>query len=145
VVFLLLRRRRHHKRTAGEPVDLLEGRDGERHEDAGVPEQYLPEPYHIPPSTSNEMSETASAHHLTARDRRVSGLSLTTQTRLSSEETSTVPGRSTAPTSAKSPAGPPQLRAVNIIQHEDAGPSETQKEEEQETVELPPAYTNLRK
>jgi len=146
VVFLLLRRRKHKRRAAGEPVDLLEGREGERVGDATVPQQYLPEPYHIPPSTSNEMSETASAHHLTARDRRVSGLSMTTQTRPSTEETSAVPGGSTTRTSNKSAAGPPQLRAMNIIQHEDAGPSEGPKEEEQEaeTVELPPAYTNIR-
>jgi len=29
---------------------------------------------------------------------------------------------------------------VNIIQHDDAGPDETQ-----ETIELPPAYTNIRR
>jgi len=39
------------------------------------------------------------------------------------------------------------MRAVNVIQHDDAGPSTPgiQEEEEQETVELPPAYTNLKK
>jgi hypothetical protein len=40
-----------------------------------------------------------------------------------------------------------QMRPVNVIQHDDAGPSMplAQEDEETETVELPPAYTNLRK
>ena len=41
----------------------------------------------------------------------------------------------------KSPA-PPSFRPVNIVQHEDAGPSGGP--EEAETIELPPAYTNIR-
>lgn len=36
--------------------------------------------------------------------------------------------------------GPSQLRPVNIIQHDDAGPDEGS-----ETIELPPAYTNIRR
>jgi hypothetical protein len=37
------------------------------------------------------------------------------------------------------------LRPVNIVQHEDAGPTPKESNEnEAETVELPPAYTNLR-
>ncbi|KAG9313506.1 hypothetical protein JVU11DRAFT_5832 [Chiua virens] len=46
--------------------------------------------------------------------------------------------------SRKSPM-PRQLRAVNFIQHEDAGPSSAQEGAEPETIELPPAYTNIRK
>lgn len=42
----------------------------------------------------------------------------------------------------KSPA-PPSFRPVNIVQHEDAGPSEAGGGD-LETIELPPAYTNLR-
>jgi hypothetical protein len=147
-VFLLLRRRRNGYRTGGEPVDLLEGRGGEHIDDTQmeVPQHYLPEPYYIPLAAGTEMSETTSGlHSLTALDRRVSQLSLTTQTMLSTDETSTVPGRSTVVTSAKSQTGPTMLRAVNVIQHEDAGPSETPRDEGTETVELPPAYTNIRK
>jgi hypothetical protein len=42
---------------------------------------------------------------------------------------------------------PRMFRPVNIIQHDDAGPSgqEVKEEEEPETIELPPAYTNIRK
>ena len=40
---------------------------------------------------------------------------------------------------------PSPLRPVNVIQHEDAGPSLPADTAEPETVELPPAYTNIRK
>lgn len=38
---------------------------------------------------------------------------------------------------------PPVLRPVNIIQHEDAGAPPPDGEGEPETIELPPAYTNI--
>jgi hypothetical protein len=47
----------------------------------------------------------------------------------------------TAATKTTRKSGPlAQLRPVNIIQHDDAGPSAG----EPETIELPPAYTNIR-
>jgi hypothetical protein len=50
-----------------------------------------------------------------------------------------------ATTATRKSAAPPQLRPVNIIQHDDAGPSEGPiGQGEPETIELPPAYTNLR-
>ena len=41
---------------------------------------------------------------------------------------------------------PKPMRAVNIIQHQDAGPSnnDNEEKEEPETIELPPAYTMVR-
>jgi hypothetical protein len=39
-------------------------------------------------------------------------------------------------------AAAPSLRPVNIIQHDDAGLA---PEEEDETIELPPAYSNIRR
>jgi len=42
-------------------------------------------------------------------------------------------------------AAPRPMRPVNIIQHDDAGAVEDDKEGEGETVELPPAYTALGK
>ena len=39
---------------------------------------------------------------------------------------------------------PLSFRPVNVIQHEDAGPSLPAENTEPETVELPPAYTNIR-
>ncbi|EIW78366.1 hypothetical protein CONPUDRAFT_167389 [Coniophora puteana RWD-64-598 SS2] len=60
-------------------------------------------------------------------------------------------GSTVVSSSRKSAAGMRQLRPVNIIQHDDAGvvPAEEDEhgegEEEPETVELPPAYTNIRR
>lgn len=49
-------------------------------------------------------------------------------------------------TSRKTPV-PPALRPVNVIQHDDAGAASDAGavEGEPETVELPPAYTNIKK
>ncbi|KAH7906609.1 hypothetical protein BJ138DRAFT_1183003 [Hygrophoropsis aurantiaca] len=56
---------------------------------------------------------------------------------------------STGMTSSRKSGMPPrQLRPVNIIQHDDAGaPNEAEEGEgeQPETIELPPAYTNLKK
>ena len=49
-------------------------------------------------------------------------------------------------TSTRKSAVPPQLRPINIIQHDDAGPSEDPASRvESRTIELPPAYSNIRK
>jgi hypothetical protein len=49
-------------------------------------------------------------------------------------------------TSTKSAAGPRQMRPVNVIQHEDSGPtSRISEEAAEDTVELPPAYANIKK
>lgn len=55
---------------------------------------------------------------------------------------SATPDQSTTSYMRKSPA-PPSFRPVNIVQHEDAGPS-AGAEEEAETIELPPAYTHIK-
>jgi hypothetical protein len=48
-------------------------------------------------------------------------------------------------TSTPKSAVPPQLRPINIIQHDDAGPSEDPASRvEPRTIELPPAYSNIR-
>lgn len=52
----------------------------------------------------------------------------------------------TVQSSRKSASGLRPMRLVNIVQHDDAGPSESApRDEEPETIELPPAYTNLKK
>jgi hypothetical protein len=54
------------------------------------------------------------------------------------------PASATTATTRKT-APMPQLRPVNIIQHDDAGPSEGPASPgEPETIELPPAYTHIR-
>jgi len=137
VLFILLRRRRSKRRFDEQPVDLLGGQ-GQAGADAPVPQQYVPEPYHIPASQRPEMSETSEGNlgpgALHEGNRRLSGVT-------STESSGPLSGTSNT---AKSGA-PPSLRPVNIVQHEDAGPSEGHGQQEPETVELPPAYTNLRK
>jgi hypothetical protein len=59
---------------------------------------------------------------------------------------SPTPDASGSSLTRKSAAGPSALRPVNIVQHDDAGPPEEAAHgEEPETIELPPAYTNIKK
>lgn len=51
----------------------------------------------------------------------------------------------TIPSSSRKSPTPRQLRPINIIQHDDAGAADEQAEGQPDTVELPPAYTNIRK
>lgn len=57
-----------------------------------------------------------------------------------------VGGASAVPSSVSRKGGAPKpMRPVNIVQHEDAGPSEPPPPPgEPDTIELPPAYTNIR-
>ncbi|KZT69906.1 hypothetical protein DAEQUDRAFT_725867 [Daedalea quercina L-15889] len=134
VGLVIWRRRRTHPKAR--PVDLLNGpseEDGGNENSGGeqLPRYYEPEPFVLPepytPSvpTMSEVGGTAVAGAAARRPGTPSAMS-TTNTRKS--------------------AAPPSLRPVNIVQHEDAGPPEEQVQEEQEpeTVELPPAYTNLK-
>lgn len=106
-------------------------------EDGNVPHQelphyYTPEPYLVPDPTIGGTSEAAST-----RDRPLSMATLDVPRPLTPASMTTAMTRKTAPM--------PQLRPVNIIQHDDAGPSEgPASPDEPETVELPPAYTNIR-
>jgi len=54
-------------------------------------------------------------------------------------------GTSTIPSSSRKSHMPRQLRPVNVIQHDDAGAADEVPDGEPETVELPPAYTNIQK
>jgi hypothetical protein len=51
-------------------------------------------------------------------------------------------GESTSP--SRKGGAPRPMRAVNIIQHHDAGPNNGEREDPVETIELPPAYTMVR-
>ncbi|KAI1788637.1 hypothetical protein LXA43DRAFT_629738 [Ganoderma leucocontextum] len=150
VVLFFSRRRRFNQNsgTKERPVDLLHDGDvdNEGHVgDSRLPAYYQPEPFVLPAPTiaSSSRHDLPSSQSDSQRDRRISYLSTST-----SEQTGSGYGggllrvaASSAPStsvSRKSPV-PPSFRAVNIIQHDDAGP-----EEEPETIELPPAYTNLK-
>jgi hypothetical protein len=99
-----------------------------------LPQFYQPEPFVVPDPT------TESSHGYTSDgERRPSMQSSTDLLRSGTPDLHGVMSASGG-SSRKTPFGPPQLRPVNIIQHDDAGPDEGA-----ETIELPPAYTNIRR
>lgn len=132
LLFFWRRKRLHEQHREKPAVDLLVADEGDeppaRPSRNELPEYYQPEPFVAPdPTAPSESSES---------DRRQSYLSSSTDPLSSSG----------APTSStKARYQPRQMRPVNIIQHDDAGPSYGLKEEQEpETIELPPAYTNIR-
>ncbi|KAI0090344.1 hypothetical protein BDY19DRAFT_887690 [Irpex rosettiformis] len=133
----LWRRHRFHQQQEKRPVDLLNEDDAP---DGNPPQYYEPEPFVVPEptvgtSSAAETSTVAGAPRPSV-DHRQSHYSNLTGERSATPDQSAVSGSTYF---RKSPA-PPSFRPVNIIQHDDAGPSEAVPE----TIELPPAYTNLR-
>jgi hypothetical protein len=140
-ILFLTRRRRFHKQQKERPVDLLQGSDEDSPEavhDGAVPHYFRPEPFLLPDPTVASSSARADED-----GRRVSATDLGR----SATPDETVAGGSEHRSAAtrKSAAGPTPLRPVNIIQHDDAGVApEAGREENAETIELPPAYNKLR-
>ncbi|CCM04889.1 uncharacterized protein FIBRA_07085 [Fibroporia radiculosa] len=136
-LFFLLRRRRSQKEPKEQPVDLLLDHD---HDDGQLPQYYEPQPFVMPEptvrsSTGGDMEsqanpqltyESTSSHYGAEGGLRAGTPDYTARSGSSGYL-------------RKSPA---VMRPVNIVQHEDAGPEEAGQEPE--TIELPPAYTNLR-
>lgn len=160
IIFFYRRRKKHHSRNREKPIDLNEGEDDEGDGDAthdrlsrnNLPEFYRPEPFTVPDPT------IASTHGgytngEDGSDRPLSGTATSFYTRSGTPDGSAALGYGVgnAPPSSTNATGrkgqPPRMRPVNIIQHDDAGPSgpppPVQDEEEPETVELPPAYTAI--
>ncbi|KAI0631060.1 hypothetical protein C8Q77DRAFT_1074934 [Trametes polyzona] len=153
VIFSAVRRRRLQQGTKERPVDLLQEQDNEGAGDGRPPEYYRPEPFVLPDptvaSTHDGSVAGTAAQGLAGRpsaDQRQSYLSTSTS---ETGYPAFRPPPSSAPSSGtRKSAAPPMFRPVNIIQHDDAGPSEPPPpppEEEPETIELPPAYTNIRR
>jgi hypothetical protein len=100
-----------------------------------LPHYYIPEAFLVPDLTigGTSASGVASTH-----DRPLS---------MSTADTPhpQTPVSMTAATNTTRESGPPaQLRPLNIIRHDDAGPSEwPTRDGEPETVDLPPAYANI--
>jgi hypothetical protein len=114
-----------------------------------LPPFYQPEPFLVSEPATTSRNSFQGGHGGEAG--RISGYSASgtderPQSRISSTE---IPASSIAASSRKSGAFPRPMRPVNIIQHDDAGPSESgireDEEDEPETIELPPAYTNIKK
>ena len=151
------RQKRKYKGTKERPVDLLnaddDGDDSPDHVEGRtraneLPEYYRPEPFMVPDPTVD-----GSSIHGTEEDGRrpLSGTATSFYTRTGTPEPHTAslsgfgPGIGGSSVGAERRKGAPRpMRAVNIIQHDDAGPSlppDKEGEDEPETIELPPAYT----
>jgi hypothetical protein len=125
-------RRRPYSALSQRPVNVLQDDEDGNGEDHDLPQYYAPEPYLLPDPTISGTSEAASTH-----DRPLSMSTATADVQRPQTPMTT--------TSTRKSAAFPQLRPVNIIQHDDAGPSENLSgHAESETIELPPAYTNIR-
>jgi hypothetical protein len=137
----LRHRGRFYKAEKSQAVDLLnEDEDDERptrHNE--LPASYRPEPFIVPDLTADSSTGRQTPSH--DDNRPMSMSTITTDPLIIGPN-----GTSGSSVTRKSAAGPRALRPVNIVQHDDAGPSEVDGEDaEPETVELPPAYTNIRK
>lgn len=150
LLFLRRRRRLHRRKTGTQPVDLLHSDEADGDEPStrqarnDLPQYYQPEPFIVPDPSRTSASTELDALGLGMGERRMSMLSSTD--RSGTPDLLSAGGTSVTGTSNRKGGGPPRsLKPVNIIQHDDAGPSVTAlKAEEPETIELPPAYTNIR-
>jgi hypothetical protein len=116
-----------------------------------LPEYYQPEPFNVPDPLQTTHTEDDGR---TSEGRPLSGYTSTSRSGTPDLlgfglGSAGVGGNSSsAGTSSVGRKGQMRnMRPVNVIQHDDAGPSENAPltEEEPDTVELPPAYTNIRK
>lgn len=159
LIGLIILRRRARRSPKERPVDLLhdDPDDDDQPPLTDLP-QYRPEPFlatepteaslsAYTPDESGRLSVTGSRYGGFS-DRRTSALSLSdipsARSGTPDRDTFSVPVPSGSMASRKSPM-PRQMRPVNIIQHEDAGPSDDMESSRPETIELPPAYTHIRK
>ncbi|KAG6896394.1 hypothetical protein C0992_008603 [Termitomyces sp. T32_za158] len=105
------------------------------------PEYYQPEPYTVPePTIASTYDEDFGGTN--SEGRPLSGY--TSTSRSGTPDIQSTYGGGSTTTGRKGYLR--QMRPINIIQHDDAGPSMPPRppDEEVETVELPPAYTNIR-
>lgn len=155
VLLFFHRRRKHHRNTGTRPMkpDLIDPSEDQppRDERAGL---YEPEPFIIPEPTYAD-SERHSLH--STQDGAPPRTSMTTATggapgparagsRLSITTMSEL-GGGPAPSSQgtrKTGMPPTSFRPVNFIQHDDGGEIDPTSNQEAETIELPPAYTDFR-
>lgn len=117
-------------------------RAGNRNE---LPEYYQPEPFMVPdPTIASTYDDGHTEGATTSEGRPFSGYTTTSRSGTPDLLGGGGAGSTTTGSGKKGPLR--QMRPVNVIQHDDAGPSDNQLPgEEVETVELPPAYTNIRK
>ncbi|THU87554.1 hypothetical protein K435DRAFT_867164 [Dendrothele bispora CBS 962.96] len=142
-LFFFRRRRRSNRNSEKRHVDLLHTDDPEDDRPPArqeLPQYYQPEPFIMPDPTSDSGS-----NRLTYTDGMSEGRPLSASELESSRSGTPDPSGAASSSVGTRKTAPRVFRPVNIIQHDDAGPSQQQlKEEDPETIELPPAYTNIR-
>ncbi|KAH9003379.1 hypothetical protein EDB86DRAFT_2354083 [Lactarius hatsudake] len=132
IAFFYPRRRGYS--AVGRPVNVLHDDEDGHAPHRDIPHYYRPEPYLVPDPTIGRTFEAASTP-----DRPI------TMTTADIPRPQTLPSITAPMTTTRKNAPQTQRRTVNIIQHDDAGPSEVPMSvDEPETVELPPAYANIR-
>jgi hypothetical protein len=134
--FWFIRRRRPYYFAVSQqrPVNVLQDdEDGSEDYWHNLPQYYVADPFKMFDPTTRGTSEPASTH-----DRPLSMSTVTADI-----QRPQVPMKLT--TTTRKSTSFPELRPVNIIQHDDASPSEDLSgQAEAETIELPPAYRNIR-
>lgn len=159
------RRNKTQKRFKERPVDLLNAEDDDDGDAAGapgsavrrneLPQYYQPEPFMLPDPTQDGAS-THGGTQTGTDDRPLSGTTSSFYTRATTPDPYGAGvaslGGSSALGNERRKGAPRAMRAVNYIQHDDAGPSlpppEADKDEDKDepvTIELPPAYTAVRR
>jgi hypothetical protein len=135
VAFWFVRRRPYSTLSRQRPVNVLQDdEDDGNEEDHDLPQYYAPEPYLLRDPTTRRTSEAASTD-----DRPLSMSTVTAD--VQRPQTPVTPT-----TTTRKSAAFPQLRPVNVVQHDDTGPGEDlsgQAKPETIRVELPPAYSNI--
>ncbi|KEP49431.1 SKG6 domain protein [Rhizoctonia solani 123E] len=152
VLLFFYRRHKHRQNSGTRPMkpDLIDPSEDRQHTGDDRPGLYEPEPFIMPPPDID--LETSSRHSLyTANDgarpsmsntapgghaRAPSRLSVTT-----ASEFGGIPPSSQG--TRKSGLPPTAFRPVNFVQHDDGG-EVVPDNQEPETIELPPAYTDFR-
>ncbi len=132
IVFWFIRRRPLFALWKERPVNVIqddEDGNGVNH-CHDVPPSYAPEPFLLPNPTIRGAMLT--------QDRPPSMSTVTID--LPSPQT---PMTTTTTTTTRNCSSLPQLRPITIIQHDDSG-RDLSDQVEPETVELPPAYSNIR-
>ncbi|KAL0960026.1 hypothetical protein HGRIS_011674 [Hohenbuehelia grisea] len=139
-------RKQRGAQTKERPVDLLQGdpEDDARGGQPGeLPQYYQPEPFMVPDPTVDGSSHAGGSDGFDDRGRPLSGA--TSTSRSGTPDILGFSGAMSSTSTGTRKTAPRPLRPVNIIQHDDAGPSEAApKVDDPETIELPPAYTNIR-
>ncbi len=136
IVFWFIRRRPLFALWKERPVNVIqddEDGNGVNHWH-DVPPSCAPEPFPLPNPTIRGMSEATFS-----QDRHPSMSTVTID--LPSPQS---PVTRTTTTTTRKSTSLPQLRPTTIIQHDDSG-QDLSDQVEPETIELPPAYSNIRR